>query len=63
MTTAQAAIEMTGVGAMVKLSGVDRRMVQRIHSGQIVPHQATADKIAAGRRAWLRQRLERKVEG
>ena len=63
MTTAQAAIELTGVGAMVKLSGVDRRMVQRIRAGQIVPHQATADKIAAGRRAWLRQRLERKVEG
>ena len=63
MTTAQAAINLTGVGAMVALSGVDRRLVQRIHAGKIVPHQATADKIAAGRRAWLRQKLERKVEG
>lgn len=63
MTTAQAAIELTGVGAMVALSGVDRRLIQRIHAGQIVPHQGTAYRIAAGRRAWLRQRLERKVDG
>lgn len=63
ITPAQRAIALTGPSAMAKLSGVDRRLIQRIAAGKIVPHQATADKIAAGRKAWLKQRLERVVEG
>lgn len=63
MTEAQAAIELTGIGAMVTLSGVDRRLIQRIRAGKITPHKATADRIAAGRRAWLKQKLERRLEG
>lgn len=62
ITPEQRAIALVGPRAMTKLSGVDRRLIQRIAAGQIVPHQATADKIAAGRKAWLKQRLERVVE-
>jgi hypothetical protein len=62
MSAEQSAINITGVGAMVALSGIDRRLVQRIKSGAIVPHQATAEKIAKARATYLRQKLTRRVE-
>lgn len=61
MTPAQRAIALTGPGAMHALTGIDRRLLQRIARGTIAPHQATADRIAEGRAKWLRQRIERKV--
>jgi len=63
LNASQLAIALVGTRTMTAMSGVDRRLIQRIKAGTVTPHQATADKIAAGRRAWLRQKLERKVEG
>ncbi len=61
MTTSQLAIAIVGTRTMTAMSGVDRRLIQRIKAGTITPHQPIADRIADARRRYLREKLTRKV--
>ena len=61
MTPSQLAISLVGIRTITAMSGVDRRLIQRIKAGTVTPHQATADRIAEARRRYLREKLSRRL--
>ncbi len=62
MTPAQRAIGITGIGRMAAMSGVDRRLLQRIKAGTVTPRQHIADRIMDARARYIRESLTAKVE-
>lgn len=61
MNASQLAIALVGTRTMTAMSGVDRRLIQRIKAGTVTPHQGTADRIAEARRMYLREKLVRRL--